>query len=63
MLTFKSLFTLRKLELAGLLIILLDISFFLYRCAVGAFSSINLYASLIILIVGLVVFIIGRFMR
>jgi hypothetical protein len=53
----------RKLELAGLLIILLDIGFFLYRCAVGPFSSINLYASLIIFIIGFVVFLVGRYMR
>jgi hypothetical protein len=52
-----------KLELAGLLIILLDSGFFLYRYTVGPFVSINLHASLIILIIGLVVFLVGRFMR
>lgn len=53
----------RKLELAGLLIILLDISFFLYRWAVGPFVSINLHASLIIFIIGLVLFLVGQLMR
>ncbi len=53
----------RKLELAGLLIIFSDIGFFLYRWAVGPFSSINLYPSSIIFIIGLVVFLVGRFMR
>jgi len=52
-----------KLELAGLLIILLDSGFFLYRCTIGPFSSINLDASLIIFIIGLVVLLVGRFMR